>query len=997
MASPIGHLIHPPDPPPPPPPPAPPQKPPFDGSADIATPIHPAVGTRIPFVDPPSLPSNRRASVAPHLNQPDSEGPVSQQPTESHSKTQSLYQCADCLRRYSRPEHLQRHIATHTLGKRFICDICSKAFSRADLLKRHRTNHLDNDGAKRRRINFSPSANRVAQACQPCAKARVKCEELKPCARCTKRGLACEVASSEDAAVQRLHLSARHVGSTQDEAPDSAYSLPSVKGYTQSQFAAAVPSPAFAQLISPEGIDEGLESPNNSSIKDEVQLPTPETSLDHSNLGSFQPYPRNHVDHAARESTKPPFCDFLRDVLYDQSLGNHARLAEAQGLDVLNFYDDTNPDFKEFDFGLLDPWSFDATGSVGNQAVSSEDNLSMTAMRSALVKIWTESPWRWSPEKTDCCYAEQANLPLPSKDAHSTQIQGNRAMADRVSKDTLHSSCRDKILAIVLSTCRDKHMADRVTSSFPSASAMDSWIHIFLAAHLCQVSSWIHYGSLSLNSQSSEWLAIAAAAGAFLTPVPALRRFGLALQETVRIAIPSKFEENNKRIAELGNVQALVLVQDVGLWSGNRRKMEIAECHLSVPIAMMRYRGKFGRSFYPDVVVYPSDAGKVLEDKWKQWHELESWKRLVFHAYLRDAQISMTQFNNPSMSYAELTLPLPCSKELWFARSAEEFKMRCLEAGSGDGKRLPSLGDLFRDINSLSTNHQRLDVQFSVSIYLHGFWSLIWEYRQLNTVHRPATQPPAFASNAMGLLLDSRHQELCKQLEAFQYATRGWHEHGMLLSSSQESMVLHLLLMNLHVSLNDLQLFSGKEGEDQARRVYPALQCWAASIEGRQALWHAGQVLRRGRMFPPGHLKDFYAIAVHHAALCLWTYGIVTRASRVRGGSGTSSTQLLGYQGVMVLLDGEASPTSETWVNFGQGRPAIQSLSGSGDGSGGDAQHPLRVTECLLEDPRACMEVAQEILRANFVGVWESLPPLSENIILVLKQLENAAWAVVMD
>jgi len=29
---------------------------------------------------------------------------------------------------------------------------------------------------------------------------------------------------------------------------------------------------------------------------------------------------------------------------------------------------------------------------------------------------------------------------------------------------------------------------------------------------------------------------------------------------------------------EIGLVQALILIQDIGLWSGNRRKMEIAEC-----------------------------------------------------------------------------------------------------------------------------------------------------------------------------------------------------------------------------------------------------------------------------------------------------------------------------------------------------------------------------------------------------------------------------------
>ena len=44
----------------------------------------------------------------------------------------------------------------------------------------------------------------------------------------------------------------------------------------------------------------------------------------------------------------------------------------------------------------------------------------------------------------------------------------------------------------------------------------------------------------------------------------------------------AQFEENNRAIAEIGKVQALVLVQDVGLWSGNRRKMEIAECRKTI-------------------------------------------------------------------------------------------------------------------------------------------------------------------------------------------------------------------------------------------------------------------------------------------------------------------------------------------------------------------------------------------------------------------------------
>jgi hypothetical protein len=96
--------------------------------------------------------------------------------------------------------------------------------------------------------------------------------------------------------------------------------------------------------------------------------------------------------------------------------------------------------------------------------------------------------------------------------------------------------------------------------------------------------------------------------------------------------------------------------------------------------------------------------------------------------------------------------------------------------------------------------------------------------------------------------------------------------------SPQEKMILNLLLMNLHVSINDLQLFAGKEGEEQVKKIYPTLQQWVEGRDARQALWHVGQVLREARLFPRNHLKDFYAVAVHCACLTLWAYGVVMGA-----------------------------------------------------------------------------------------------------------------------
>ena len=174
----------------------------------------------------------------------------------------------------------------------------------------------------------------------------------------------------------------------------------------------------------------------------------------------------------------------------------------------------------------------------GPHVTNQDDSVNISAIRSKLVKIWTESPWRWSPAKSDTGYVEQTNLPLSSR-----EMNGSQPTPDRVIKDKLLPSSRDKIMAIILGNCRENSVRSRVASSFPSADLIDSWVHIFLASHLVQVSAWIHYGSFELNSQWPEWLAIAAAAGAVLTPLPTLRRFGLALQEAVRECSQSPFTD----------------------------------------------------------------------------------------------------------------------------------------------------------------------------------------------------------------------------------------------------------------------------------------------------------------------------------------------------------------------------------------------------------------------------------------------------------------------
>ncbi|KAK2005127.1 hypothetical protein LX36DRAFT_676499 [Colletotrichum falcatum] len=911
------------------------------------------------------------SSVAPSQSKQPSHSSTPASATQSHATTASLYQCAHCQRRYSRPEHLARHIQTHTLGKRFACQICGKAFARQDLLKRHVANH-DNDNdpnKKRRRADTSPGAGRVSHACRACATARVKCEEVKPCTRCRNRNLNCEYSSTEAgsaAAMHLLHLSGN--SHTTTSAPGSLTTSPSQSTYDSSPSAVYQQHPQHAI---PPPRDENAQLGSAHPAKSESGCLPSRNNV--TGQVSNRAVPINfEIGNPAVDMTLP-FSDFLQNVIYEPGM-EASRMTGAQGLAVLDFCDNSNLELNEVDFGLLDHWNMDAMGNTESEqsfTPHTDDSIDLAQMRQTLVKVWTESPWQWVPNQTDSCYVEHSNFSVPPDDTTSAAFQQSRQKHAKVVKGKLDQSGRDQILAIVLSTCKSDNIMSRVASSFPSLEVMDSLVHIFLAAHFCQTSQWIHHASFSMESQWAEWLAVAASAGAILTPVQTLRKFGFALQEAVRVTIPSRFEDANTTIKNLGLVQTLILGQDIGLWSGNRRKMEIAECHLLIPITMMRYRGKFQRASYPIIEVNISDEGEVLENKWKLWCDRESWKRLLFHCFVRDAQTSMTTLTNPSMSYSELTLPLPEARELWFAKTATEWKMHYLERTAGQNSRSPSICDLFRDINLLATNRQRLDLQFAISIYLHGYWALILEYLQLCAVLRTRTWLNN-SGNKSEEVLRSRHAELCKDLQGFLQVTSNWHE----MLSTQESLVMHLLMMNLHLSLNDLQLFSGKEGEDQARRVFGDLREWSQSAEARQSLWHAGQIMRQAKMFPQGHLKDFYAVAVHHAALACWTYGVVSKAS------GDQPAQ---YEREKVFLDGTESNLVHRFIGFNQGHPVILGpITRAG------------TTEASLDDPKACMEVAQEILRANFRDSSDLHPPIVENLCLLLKQLGHAAWAVGM-
>lgn len=95
----------------------------------------------------------------------------------------------------------------------------------------------------------------------------------------------------------------------------------------------------------------------------------------------------------------------------------------------------------------------------------------------------------------------------------------------------------------------------------------------------------------------------------------------------VCIALTNQYENDNSTTRDLRASQTYALTIDIGIWSGNRRKTEIAESFSQPLITMLRRSLRFRRSVYTNIVPLPEDDEDTLDQKWHAWVEQESFKR----------------------------------------------------------------------------------------------------------------------------------------------------------------------------------------------------------------------------------------------------------------------------------------------------------------------------------------------------------------------------------
>ncbi|KAB8255737.1 hypothetical protein BDV32DRAFT_161621 [Aspergillus pseudonomiae] len=825
----------------------------------------------------------------------------------------NLYQCGTCSQSFTRVDHLSRHVRSHTQEKPYKCLVCSKRFGRMHS-SLHNTDGDEPVSKKRRRNGCNTTMlARASQACTACAEDHLRCDEEKPCKRCQRRNIQCKVPPKQ---VDELNASPtipekHHTGGSDSSSLNNPTLKPDMTNDRLYQMSTSPPTEMPAGDIWSQGPSH--HAPTDTEIDVSASL-----AKDYADL------------------ITPNSVDMFAAGLSIDSLSG---VRTPRGL--ISFGLETDLDLSMVDLSFLEsynsriPFQFDeheTPQSISGSALG--DCAAGTNYGTPNDRSMQRLRWHFVPEPQDHGYAEHNNLLLPADAEQNSTPRNFIGMDSYCNAESLDLASRDKILSIFLSQM--KHPISQVTLSFPSVELLDILIRYFLTSPTSNAKSWIHLATFTPKQTRPELLLAMAAMGAVLTPDPSLQKLGFAMQEVVRHQLPVVFESDNTMINNLDLLQAYMLCLETGLWSGNNRKMEICESSRLPLVTILRRRGLFHHAAYPPVLISSEDVSDNLDSKWRSWVRQESFKRLVYNLLQHDAQLSMVLFTNPLLSYGETSLSIPCSRDLWTASSAQKWKeLYCARFAMGS-TRIPTLLECIANLDLLECSKAVADTTLACLSILCAIILLAAQSRYWDN----------------GILMVSRYQELVKMLSTLH---------------------LNLILMHMHMSLEDVQILATMEDPRKTSEFPPSIHSWSKSKECRQALWHAGQVIRELKTLPSQRLRDFMAVALYHASLALWAYGMAISHATEGNAMSRPDSMNMNMENI-IWLDGDDTDGVHRYLALERGIPALHGVQ-------------PHIASASLADPGAILELVLQIMHRNHSGERE--PPLVENLVSLIEKLRD--------
>ncbi|KAL4976873.1 hypothetical protein BDW66DRAFT_166179 [Aspergillus desertorum] len=761
-------------------------------------------------------------------------------------------------------------------------------------------------------------SRRAVEACVQCAAAKASCDNDSPCNRCQRKGIPCVSRKQRQRRCRTVVKATPETETPQGEAA----SEPDINiGTTSSTYPLIIGG--TASLYSPASLASSI-------------IPFP----------SGMPGPDNLADNLSE------FPAFFEHVMMPSDLGSTGAPGVQQPRGVFDFMCD--PGFASSDVGLFGSDILMDLDRILEQnpspAPTTSDREVSTEEESAKQRVaaFRKSLWLWVPEKNRNGFSEEGQIPLRDGDMTASISSLHRSRLEALNiRGKLTQQMRDSIFQL----------------------SLDALIKIGISKRT-ETDAWIHPYTLYRQTSRPELLTALVAAGCVCSAIPSVGKAGVLLLEIVRVSLAHLVESDNSVLRDLQYFQASMMWLDIGIFCGYKRKMQIAESHLQPLCTALRGAGAFDRSFFSHTQsVHMLSAGSV-EDAWLQWIQQESLKRLAYHLFEHDVEAAAAM-NKPALtSYAEFTVPFPCARDLWLAPTAAAWKELLETKYSHAIYSDLSLRDLLADPSILTDLPANVDTGVVNSALLHGLMSQVWVFRQQASLLDSRTDARAVTR----LWLQSRQDELYGTLLSRKLQANQNNARSLCTKTAREdianappvaTLFSECAMMHLHVNLDSIQRFAGQFGEMEARREYPKLREWALTKEARTSIWHAGQVLRAARLVLPFQLRGFDNLAIYHATLVLWVFGLLWCGEKKRDNNNINPTS--GHPNLLISLDG-----AETEL------PGLTLLSaGAGDSA----------IFCPLTSPRLVMDVGRQVLESNFQGTTDYLPPLVENLRNLLREL----------
>ncbi|EEU33956.1 uncharacterized protein NECHADRAFT_88030 [Fusarium vanettenii 77-13-4] len=711
--------------------------------------------------------------------------------------------------------------------------------------KRYTRPWSSDDEARQKVRRPASQPPRASQACRSCAASKVRCDDLLTCRRCRKKGVSC---------VRPAHWregeTAEPHSSIESRAPETR--LPGHGSSSSSRAHLLAP-------VSPSSVDSRLVGSTAPDANSNLLLITDNTQ-DQSLANSA-----SMVNYGSPQSiiAVDPLLS-LGEVPYMDGIFEFPFLTPHELSGLAGFYSGPSEQAVDSFFHSLDHHDSQQSPRGDRERADALTPASLTSneatISSEAVKAYDHALGNWRPRPRD--YLTQDIMSLSITPKEQTSMRGRMGYFDpTVIPDQIPSARRDEMV-IVASHCFATSRSTQPIPCFPSVEILDELLKIFLTAQKDQPMSFIHIPHFSVSSCEISLLMACIAAGAASSPNLTAHRFGLALVEVLRRDLPTQAEQENTLTRTTPYVQALVIVSDVALWSGDKRKSEISDIQSAFATTRAMVR------------------------------------------------------NTPSqVSCTEVSIPVPEKNQLWLARSAGEWT--ALYLGLQDpvhSQRSTLTGCLANGLVARPLPPQQ-DRELAMLLIAYSLLSMLVEDRRRIVAFKTDAELDLTCHILPG-------SSIARHIASLMDELRGEIDMDVPTPGSVATAFIFEFYNFNAASPNHLtEALLGSGRNIPACEALDRLKEWRKSRLARVAVWHAGQIFRVCRTTRPKDRSNFHIYALFHAALCLWTYGSVA-AMASTDAVDTRNSEAVGNR-PKIRVDGIETLRSQRWISHNHGMAYI--------------------------------------------------------------------------